>query len=185
MEKIQSSYQIYDSLKANNDSWYKKTAQKKIYVSTKCNEYDKKNRIHYRILLITAQEIILVRKGFLGRRVQRKTPLICIKGVVYSNESQEFVLLIPTQFDYRLSISGGHRDIIINTLTHLYCLGTGKKLKFYFIDKVHLRKFATTEDDLKMKRPRRDPQTQPVEVDTSVFQNINDGKIFLSIFNKI
>ncbi len=84
MEKIQPKFEIYDSLKANSDNWYMKMAQKKIFVSSKVYEYDKKNKIHDRILLLTAQEVILIRKGFLGRRVQRKTPLVCINGVVYS-----------------------------------------------------------------------------------------------------
>jgi hypothetical protein len=43
-------------------------------------------------MLITDKEVILVKKGFLGRKVSRKTPVRMIYGVVYSNSSQEFVL---------------------------------------------------------------------------------------------
>ncbi len=39
---------------------------------------------------------------------------------------------------------------------------------------VHLKQFTTTEEDHKNKQ-RRDPQFQPIEVDTSVFRKLEDG----------
>ena len=46
---------------------------------------------------------------------------------------------------------------------------------------VHLKQFTTTEEDHKNKK-RRDPQFQPVEVDTSVFRKLEDGFLYTHEF---
>ena len=52
--KIKETFQIFDSLNAEKDSWYKKKAkQEKIFVSVQLYEYDSNDKIHDRFLLIT------------------------------------------------------------------------------------------------------------------------------------
>jgi len=81
--------------------------------------------------------------------VKRKIDLQKIGGITISEISSEFVVHIPTEYDYRFS-SPDKRERIIENIAHAYYLNVkNNPLKFFFKDDVNLIEVTTTEDDMK------------------------------------
>jgi len=78
--------------------------------------------------------------------VKRKIKIENIAAVSIANLSSEFVLHVPSEYDYRFS-HPTLRSILIGNIVTFNLKKTGnKKFKFYFHDVVNLNKVVNTED---------------------------------------
>jgi hypothetical protein len=90
--------------------------------------------------MITNTAIYKIKKKLFGRKIVRRTPILKFSGIVYSNKSSEFTILVNSEFDYRFQILGSAKDKVIKIITCLFCeKSPKKKMAFYFTDEIHLK----------------------------------------------
>lgn len=66
-----------------------------------------------------------------------------------SKESTEFVLHIPSEYDYRFI--GDKRDDIIQAIKESYAQACGKNMPIYGVPHHFLKDFVTSKSDIKKK----------------------------------
>lgn len=73
--------------------------------------------------------------------VKRKIPLSKIKSIVYAKLGNEFVINVPTEFDWR--IVSERKDLIIMYLLYALNLNGIESVMFYFNNEIELHNFTT------------------------------------------
>lgn len=107
----------------------------------KFNDYKKKQE---RSLVITNQAIYNVK----GTEVKRRIDIQKVKAISFSKIGTEFILHIPTEYDYRYA-SSDLRDRIIYYILKSYSKVTGEKLPIYYREEMSLVIYAMTKEDKK------------------------------------
>ena len=104
---------------------------------------------------------------FRGTKVKRSIYLAHVIFVTYSTTSNEFVMHVPKEYDYRLSSNGSRDDFI------WYCLKLRERLnvenlepiKFYFRENIELGIYTKNENEKKEKLP----PGKPIEMTADTF----------------
>lgn len=129
---------------------------------TKVNQNQKKQE---RIIVITNKAVYnIVPKSenafwqFVGKiipiqKIKRRIKLTSLFGVTYSKIGTEFVIHVPTEYDYRFQ-SPNDRDIILETLIEAYYKANLKKMPMFFKEEFTLVSVCTTENDSKKGQNR-------------------------------
>ena len=86
--------------------------------------------------------------------LKRRIKIKDIAAITKSNskESMEFVLHVPTEYDYRYT--SDQRDEIIKVIREAYLIIAGKNLPLYGVPHLYLKDFVTSESDAKKKIKR-------------------------------
>lgn len=120
-----------------------------IYLSCpifKFNDYKKKQE---RSLLVTNLAVYNVK----GTDVKRRIEVQKIKGISFSKIGTEFILHIPSEYDYRYA-SSDLRDRIIYSILKAYWKVTGEKLPIYYREEISLVMYAMTKEDKRRLGPK-------------------------------
>ena len=148
-----------DSLRFNNDSMYKDCMENHdevLWSGTllKINYIHTRQKRHFvvatsKIFHYLPDKFSL--KNLFRKRMRRLINLINIKAIVYSLKSNQFILKIPSSYDYFLESK--ERDQVIQSI--LVGLSTNgiQEIDFFFIDEVGLQnfvKFNNIEPKLKL-----------------------------------
>ena len=113
---------------------------------------------------------------FTGSKAKRTVALVCIECITYSETSNEWVLHIPKEYDYRLS-SASIRNEFIYYLLRLRESKTPVKMKFFFKEDLELSAYCKNEhEQFRPKRMSKMPTTEPVEMSADDFQAWVDKK---------
>lgn len=99
-------------------------------------------------------------KGFYNMKktsIKRRIDLASIIGITTSVVSTEFVLHVPSEYDYRFS-SMLRRDSVVNVLKSL-----NSGLQMFNVPDVSLKKFTTTKKD-KEKHISRIPKSEELVI---------------------
>jgi serum/glucocorticoid-regulated kinase 2 len=93
-------------------------------------------------------------------KVKRKIAIKHVTGCTVSKKGIEFVIHVPTEYDYRYG-SEKKRDAILENLNKLYpAHHDGKQLPFFWKDETDLTPYTTTKSDAK-KGTSRIPRDAP------------------------
>ena len=103
----------------------------------KFNDYKKKQE---RNLLITNMAVYNCK----GTDIRRKIEADKIKGISFSRIGTEFILHVPTEYDYRYA-SSDLRDRIVYNVLKAHCRLTKEKLPIYYRDELNLVFYAMTK----------------------------------------
>ena len=109
-------------------------------------------------------------------RIRRKIPIDKVSAISISKISSEFVIHVPSEYDYRYSSAekyynnnriiyhfNSRREVILEVLTKAYIDKTHKKyLAFYYKDELNLINITTTKFDVKKSICRRPKDTPTV-----------------------
>ena len=81
--------------------------------------------------------------------MKRKIKVTTIEAITKSKnkDSTEFVLHIPSEYDYRYT--GSEREMVIETIKKVYNTMTGKPLPIYGVPHLYLKDFVTSKADRK------------------------------------
>ena len=112
----------------------------------KFNDYKKKQE---RRLLVTNLAVYNVK----GTDIKRRIEVEKIKGISFSKIGTEFILHIPTEYDYRYA-SSDLRDRIIYYILKAHWKVTGEKLPIYYREDISLVIYAMTKEDKKKCGPK-------------------------------
>lgn len=82
---------------------------------------------------------------FSGTNIKRQIYYKKITHITYSETSNEFVIHVPSEYDYRFR-SSKLRDEFIYYLLSLVFILTDKLVKIYFVEDLELKKYVTQED---------------------------------------
>ena len=107
----------------------------------KFNDYKKKQE---RGLLITNAAVYNLK----GSEVKRRIDADRIEAISFSKIGTEFILHVPSEYDYRYS-STDLRDRIIYFVLKAHCGGKDKKMPIYYRDELNLVFYAMTKEDKK------------------------------------
>lgn len=107
----------------------------------KFNDYKKKQE---RNLLITNLAIYNLKSTDIKRRIEIEK----VKGISYSRIGTQFIIHIPSEYDYRYA-SADLRDRIIYYILKAFSKVTGEKLPIYYRDELSLVFYAMTKEDKK------------------------------------
>lgn len=134
-----------------------------IEMTCKINKWNRFGLKQERTLMITNRAVYNLSK----LKVKRKIMLGAIHACTLSKKGIEFVLHVPSEYDYRYG-SKERRDLIMETLNRLYPgFHGGKPLPFYLRDEADLEDFTTTKSDAK-KGVSRMPKDTPITMPASV-----------------
>jgi serum/glucocorticoid-regulated kinase 2 len=103
----------------------------------KFNDYKKKQE---RGLLITNKAVYNLK----GSDVKRRIDVALIKAISFSKIGTEFVLHVPSEYDYRYS-SAELRDRIVYYVLKAHFKATNEKLPIYYRDELNLVFYAMTK----------------------------------------
>ena len=144
----------------------------KIILSCNINKHNKHDAVQGRALLITnryiynldLQSMIPYLLSFVRPKsiIKRKISITRISGITVSSYylSNQFVIHVAQEYDYRYSGVSLKRELILKTICQQYRESLGAKLPFYIRREPDLREFQTTDDDLKAginKKPVEEP----------------------------
>lgn len=107
----------------------------------KFNDYKKKQERNF---LITTHAVYNLKDTDIKRRIQ----LDNIKGLSISRIGPEFVLHVPSEYDYRYA-ADKHRDKIIYYILKAARIRLQQKLPIYYRDEMNLAMFSMTKEDKK------------------------------------
>lgn len=119
----------------------------------------KQNRI---FLLTTARVLNIGKKNFWNnlkfwqKFVKRAIKVENITSITYSNISNNFILHVPSEYDYYLSCQDKD-EFIEYLLTVLLSKGI-KEIDFYDVEDIDLSKYTKNEGEKKMKYPSVTPK---------------------------
>ena len=102
---------------------------------------------------------------FTGTNIKRMIYFPKIKHITYSENSNEFILHVPTEYDYRFR-SSSLRDEFLFYLIQLIYLFTDKYPKIWFVEELELRKYTRYEDTEKVLTP----DFPPIEMSAEEFR---------------
>lgn len=103
---------------------------------------------------------------FTGTHIKRMIYYTKITHVIYSETSNEFVIKVPTEYDYRFRSSSA-RDEFLFYLIKLVWLLTDRQMKIWFVEDMELKKFTRNEDQ---KKPEEVPNFPPMDMTPEEFQ---------------
>jgi len=136
-----------DHLSLSNSSDIKKLLEldEKIIFSGKLLKFNPSQVKQERVMLISNKALYNMKK----KAIQRKIPISEVEAITKSlvKDSQEFVIHVPSEYDYRYISE--LRTEIINTLKELYLKIYGKNLPIYGIQKQALSDYVMGKDDRK------------------------------------
>ena len=102
---------------------------------------------------------------FTGTNIKRLIYYSKITHIVYSETSNEFVVKVPSEYDYRFR-SSFMRDEFLFYLIKLVYLFTDRQLKIWFVDDMELKRFTKTDD---MEGQAETPPFPPIEMTPEEF----------------
>lgn len=110
-----------------------------------------RNKQQKRNMVITNMSIFNIRDGGLltgtlnmfsnTAYLKRRIPLTKIEAIVYAKLGNEFVIHVPTEFDYR--IISDRKDIMVMYLLYALKLNGINEIRFYFHDEIELGAVTT------------------------------------------
>lgn len=103
---------------------------------------------------------------FTGTHIKRMIYYTKITHVVYSETSNEFVIKVPSEYDYRFR-SSSVRDEFLFYLIKLVWLLTDRQMKIWFVEDMELKKFTKNEDQ---KKSEEIPNFPPLEMTPEEFK---------------
>ena len=133
--------------------------EEQILLSCDVEKHNKKSVIQKRSLLITNKYVYNIdfkdKKAQLfsflmsSSAIKRKIAIVNIEAITLSTYylSDQFILHVPKEYDYRFSGVGKKRESILKFICKEYQAATGKKMTFYLIENPDLKDFQTTEQD--------------------------------------
>ncbi len=121
----------------------------KILISCLVFKYNRKNVRQQRSILITDKAVYNLKKT----SVKRKIPIEFIKGITVSKLGTEFVLHVPSEYDYRYSTLE-YRDKIIQAIRAFQ-----QNMSIFYKNDSTLINYTTTRTD-KKKNINRMPQEE-------------------------
>ena len=145
----------------------------KVIFSCNVNKHNKHDVIQKRSLLITNRYVynlalddkLSYLLSFFSSKaiIKRKIAIPNISGITLSGYylSDQFIIHVTNQRDYRFSGVSKRRETIIRSICQQYCEATGNKMSFYIKKEPDLSAYQTTDDDLKLKVSRV-PQQEPL-----------------------
>ena len=83
-----------------------------------------------------------------NNNIKRKIKLTSVYGVTVSNFGSEFVIHVPSEYDYRYQATE-NRQAILETLLEAYYKNNLKQMPFFFKEDFTLMAYTTTENDVK------------------------------------
>ncbi|CAD8178540.1 unnamed protein product [Paramecium octaurelia] len=157
----------------------------KILLSTliiKVNQNQKKqertflitNKYVYNIVPKSDSKIMQIFGKIMSNQIKRKIKLSSIQAVSVTSLGAEFVIHVPSEYDYRFQ-SSDYRKQILETLCQCYQTYNQRKLPFFFKDDFTLVSVCTTENDVK-KGIKRFPTEQPIELDVKELREHSNRK---------
>eukprot|EP00826_Nyctotherus_ovalis_P007529 TRINITY_DN1189_c0_g1_i4.p1 TRINITY_DN1189_c0_g1~~TRINITY_DN1189_c0_g1_i4.p1 ORF type:complete len:530 (+),score=174.62 TRINITY_DN1189_c0_g1_i4:155-1744(+) len=117
---------------------------------SKLYKYNDFNMKQKRIIVITSKFVYNMK----GKNIKRKISLAEVTATTQSRhpESQEFIIHVPSEYDYRYSSE--RRFEIIDVLRQEYYKRNGDVMKRYVVEEKHLKAYTTTKSDAKKKISR-------------------------------
>lgn len=109
---------------------------------------------------------------FTGTNIKRMIYFPKIKYITYSEHSNEFVVHVPTEHDYRFR-SSSLRDEFLFYLIQLVFLFTDKLPKIWFVEDLELKRFTRYEDSTDATNPPFPPIEMSAEEFRVYFTNKN------------
>jgi len=103
---------------------------------------------------------------FTGTNIKRMIYFNRISAITYSETSNEFVIHVPTEYDYRFR-SSTVRDEFLFYLIKLMYLFTDKLIKIWFVEDLELKKFTKNDDQTKAESA---PPIPPLEMTPEEFR---------------
>lgn len=112
---MQKPEDLYDEMNINSDKDVLKSldADEKIFLSTIVSKYNYKGKKQERIFMLTNKHVYnvalpsllneIVSKVTSFGRIRRKIPIEKISAISMSKLSSEFVIHVPSEYDYRYS----------------------------------------------------------------------------------
>lgn len=134
----------------------KKIAHESILLAKKITKINKKNKGQERFIVLTHTNLYNLEKSTIKRTIR----VPCIEGVSISLASNEIVLHVPSEYDYRYDC--GYRDELLHWILHAREVHIKLKddLMVFLLPDAELESVTTTEDDVK-KEKRRQPSVKP------------------------
>ena len=131
--------------------------EEKVVLSAKLTKINNVNKKQERVLLLTDRNLYNILPGdtFLSlfTRIKRKIPYSNVRAMTVSRFSQEFVVHVDKEHDYRFS-SPTMKLKIVENLVDCYCKYHKKKMPLYYYDDLSLENFTTTIDDVEKKQKK-------------------------------
>jgi len=151
------------------------THGEQVILSTTLYKYNKRFKRQERFILVTSKAIYNIssfRALFkLKYRVKRRIDLKKVSAISVSNISSEFVIHVPSEYDYRYA-SPNKRDKILLAICRAYYTHINEpSLSFFFILEIDLIKYTTTEDD-KENYISRIPFQNPQALDENSLRDV-------------
>ena len=156
----------------------------KILFSATLTKINKNNKYQDRNMLITSLNLYNLRTdGVLasvtslfnsGYMVKRKFDLKLIKAIVYAKLGNEFIIHVPSEFDYRF-ISERKDEIIMYVLYALQLNGI-KELSFFFTNDIELHEM-TTHNSQKKKGMTHPPKGEQRAMTIESFEEYVKNKV--------
>ena len=111
-------------------------AIEKILLSTHVEKINKRNKRQERTLLITNKAIYNIDSegllSWLSSPIKRKIEILKIHGITVNDQGSDFVIHVPSEYDYHYS-SKSRRDLIIQMIAKsFYSAVRNRGLVFYF-----------------------------------------------------
>src|SRR3990167_6039259 len=177
---------VKDELEITKKSAFKNIISKneKILFSATLTKVNKLDKRQDRNIVITTQYIYnLMSEGMLtsvtslfnsNYMVKRKIDMKLIQAIVYAKLGNEFVLNIPTEFDYRFASE--RKDEIVKYI--LYALSSNgiREVKFYFTNELELHDF-TTHNSQKKKGIVHPPRGEILSMTIDKFEEYYKQKL--------
>lgn len=98
---------------------------------------------------------------FAGSKIKRQIDIVKITHLTYSETSNEFVLHVPSEYDYRLTTLD--KDSFITYLLMIRENLSQPPMKIWFRPEINLGNFCTTEGMKERKYPNQEPREMSVE----------------------
>lgn len=151
-----------------------------VLFSCKTDKINVRNKRQKRNMLITNHHIYNLREGGLltifsnNAYIKRRIKLENIKGIVYAKLGNEFVIYVPSEFDYR--IVSERKEIMIMYILYAISKVGISEIPFYFTDEIELDKY-TTHNSQKKKGILNPPQGQVQDMSLAAFEEYWKEKI--------
>lgn len=119
----------------------------KVLFSAKVTKINKRNKEQIRAFLITDRAVYNLKTSDFSS-CKRRIRLEKIESVTVSNSSNEFVLHVPDEYDYRFE--SAFKDDISKHLKKIVKAKTGKALKTSYVGEDHLERITVTKAKAKL-----------------------------------
>jgi serum/glucocorticoid-regulated kinase 2 len=174
MEKIEPK----DNINFKNDKDFKAVIKQNenLLWSGESLKINCRGKRQNRVFLVTDSRIINVGKrgnfllNIFSKLIKREIDIMKIEAVTYSSISNNFVLHVPSEYDYYLS--NPEKDEVIYLLIRIQNLKNKKTLKIYMVEDIDLDKYSRKEGET----VQNFPTVIPVEMDAEAFAKFMEDK---------